>query len=184
MKKPAKKIVKTAPVQNTGNTWNIHEKALKELERGVHAIHKQNYSDALTHFQTIIEGFPEEKELLDRTQMYIRVCRSQMDEKKTAAHRKPEEMFYLGVLKANEARYDEAVEFLDRALQANPGDEKVHYVMASTRAQKGEHELALKHLQEAITLNATNRVYAQNDPDFEPIRGDDGFQNLIYPEEA
>jgi hypothetical protein len=56
--------------------------------------------------------------------------------------------------------------------------------MASTRALRGDREMAIRHLQEAITINATNRVYAQNDPDFEPIRGDDEFQNLIYPEEA
>jgi tetratricopeptide (TPR) repeat protein len=184
MKKAIKKVVKAQPATGTGNSWNIQEKAIKELERGLAQLHKQSYGEALTHFQAILDGYPLEKELLDRVKGYARICTGLLDEKKTTAQRRPEDMFYLGVMKANEARYDEAVEFLDRALQTAPRDEKVHYVMASTRALKGDRELALKHLQEAIELNATNRVYAQNDPDFEPIRGEDGFQNLIYPEEA
>lgn len=183
MKKATRKVVKPQPATGTGNSWNIQEKAIKEMERGLHSLHKQSYGEAVNHFQAILGGFPQEKELLDRAQMYLRVCRNMMQEKKSASNRKPEEMFYLGVMKANEASYDEAVEFLDRALQSNPRDDRAHYVMASTRALKGDRELALKHLQEAIGLNGTNRVYAQNDPDFEPIRGDDGFQNLIYPEE-
>src|SRR2546426_631406 len=71
----------------------------------------------------------------------------------------------------------------EKALQANPKDEKVHYVLASTLAAKGDRREALEHLREAIELNATNRIYARNDPDFEPLRDDENFQNLIHPEE-
>jgi tetratricopeptide (TPR) repeat protein len=183
MKKSSRKAPRPQPATGTGNSWNIQEKAIKEMERGLQSLHRQAFSEAQTHFQAIVDAFPQEKELLDRAAMYLRVCRNMMQEKKPASSRRPEELYYLGVMKANEACYDEAVELLDRALQANPRDERAHYVMASTRALKGDREMALRHLQEAIGLNATNRVYAQNDPDFEPIRGDDGFQNLIYPEE-
>src|SRR5262245_37273286 len=183
-KKATKKVVKTQPAKDTTNTWNIQEKAIKEMERGLQSLHKQNYTEALGHFEAIREGYPDEKELLDRAQVYARICQNMMGEKKAASNRKPEEMFYLGVMKANDANYEEAVDFLDRALQLNPKDDKAHYVMASTRALKGDREQALNHLKEAIDINATNRIYAQNDPDFEPIRSDDGFQNLIYPDEA
>ncbi|HKQ98985.1 MAG TPA: tetratricopeptide repeat protein, partial [Candidatus Polarisedimenticolia bacterium] len=175
MKKAPKKAVKAqAPVAPGGNTWAIQEKALKELERGVSLLHKQSFAEALPHFQAILEGFPQEKELVDRVQSYARICKTQID-KARPANAKPEDYFYLGVIRANEANYAEAVEFLDRALQVNPRDEKAHYVMASTRSMRGEREPAIKHLTEAITLNATNRYYAQNDPDFEPLRGDDDF---------
>jgi hypothetical protein len=56
--------------------------------------------------------------------------------------------------------------------------------MASTRALKGERDLALKHLQEAIALNTQNRFYAMNDQDFESIRDEEPFENLVYPNEA
>jgi len=184
MKKPTKKVVKTpaAPAAG-GNTWAIQEKALKELERGISLLHKQSYAEALPHFEAVAQGYPQEKELTDRVQMYARVCKNALARTKENTGR-PEDYFYLGVLKANEANYTEAVEFLDRALQVNPRDEKAHYVMASTRAQRGERDHAIKHLQEAIALNATNRYYAQNDPDFESLRGEDDFENLVHPEEG
>ena len=184
MKKAPKKVVKTPAAQAAGgNTWAIQEKALKELERGLSLLHKQSFAEALPHFQTILDGFPQEKELVDRVQSYARICKSQLERAKPSTA-KPEDYFYLGVMKANEANYAEAVEFLDRAIQVNPRDEKAHYVMASTRALRGEREPAIKHLTEAIALNVTNRNYAQNDPDFEPLRGDDDFENLVHPEEA
>lgn len=184
MKKATKKVAKPAAAPASGgNTWAIQEKALKELERGVSLLHKQAFAEALPHFEAILSGFPAEKELIDRVQSYARICRTNL-EKAKPSNAKPEDYFYLGVIKANEANYAEAVEFLDRALQVNPKDEKAHYVMASTRSMRGEREVAIKHLQEAIALNATNRNYAQNDPDFESLRGDDAFENLVHPEEA
>ncbi len=183
MKRAAKKVGKTAPAAATTSSWEIEEKALKELERGVAHLQKQNYNEALERFQAIVDSFPQEKELLDRVQVYIRICKGMIDHK-TPQPKKPEDFFYFGVIKANEADYDEAVKFLARALEVNPKDEKVHYVMASTLALKGERQDALKHLREAVELNATNRIYAKNDPDFEPLRDDENFQNLIHPEEA
>jgi tetratricopeptide (TPR) repeat protein len=183
MKKAAPRKPAKAPATTATNTWMIHEKALKEFERGVGLLQKQSYSEAIERFQAIVGSFPQEKELTDRAQVYLRICQNVL-ERKEPQPRKPEDFFYFGVIKANEANYDEAVKFLEKALQANPKDEKVHYVMASTLAAKGDRREALEHLREAIELNATNRIYARNDPDFEPIRDDDNFQNLIHPEEV
>jgi len=183
MKKAAPRKPAKAPATTATNTWMIHEKALKEFERGVGLLQKQSYSEAIERFQAIVGSFPQEKELTDRAQVYLRICQNVL-ERKEPQPRKPEDFFYFGVIKANEANYDEAVKFLEKALQANPKDEKVHYVMASTLAAKGDRREALEHLREAIELNATNRIYARNDPDFEPLRDDDNFQNLIHPEEV
>ena len=179
---PARKTAKTPASAPTANTWMIHEKALKEFERGVGLLQKQSYSEAMERFQTIVGSFPQEKELTDRANVYLRICQNVL-ERKDPQPRKPEDSFYYGVIKANEANYDEAVRHLEKALQANPKDEKVHYVLASTLAAKGDRREALEHLREAIELNATNRIYARNDPDFEPLRDDENFQNLIHPEE-
>ena len=166
----------------SGNAWDIQDKALKEFEKGIGLLHRQNYAEALERFETILDQYGGEKELADRTRSYVRICQSQLD-RKTSQPRKIDEFFYQGVMKANEADFDAAVGYLDRALQTNPKDEKVHYVLASTLALKGDRGEAVKHLREAIDLNVTNRIYARNDPDFEPIRDDESFQNLIYPEE-
>jgi len=183
MKKATPKKTTKAPAGTTTNTWMIHEKALKEFERGVGLLQKQSYSEALERFETIVGSFPQEKELTDRANVYLRICKSLID-RKDPQPRKPEDFFYYGVIKANQADYDEAVRLLEKALQSAPKDEKVHYVLASTLALKGDRREALEHLRSAIELNATNRVYARNDPDFEPLRDDDNFQNLIHPEEV
>src|SRR5262245_8361784 len=182
MKKAAPRKPAKAPVTTT-NTWMIPDKAPKEFERGLGLLQKQSYSEAIERFQAIVGSFPQEKELTDRAQVYLRICQNVL-ERKEPQPRKPEDFFYYGVIMANEANYDEAVKLLEKALQANPKDEKVHYVMASTLAAKGDRREALEHLREAIELNATNRIYARNDPDFEPLRDDDNFQNMIHPEEV
>ncbi|MCZ6695880.1 MAG: tetratricopeptide repeat protein [Acidobacteria bacterium] len=182
MTKSRKTSRSRASSRTSDNVWDIQDKALKEFERGVNLLHKRNYSDALVRFQLIMDQYPDEKELTDRTRCYIRICRSMLDSKGSQP-KKPEEFFYHGVMKANEADFDAAVGFLDRALQASPKDEKIYYVLASTLALKGDSGEAVKHLQKAIDLNATNRIFARNDPDFEQLRDNETFQNLIYPEE-
>jgi tetratricopeptide (TPR) repeat protein len=181
MRKAAKKGGKTQAPVPAANAW-ANEKAIKEFERGIGHLHRQNYAEAADHFKAVLEEYPAEKELSDRARVYTRICKGMLGPRQSHP-RSSEDYFYFGVMKANEAEYDEAVKLLARALEANPKDEKVHYVLASTLALKGERDVALKHLKEAIDLNATNRVYALNDPDFEPLRDDETFQNLIHPDE-
>ncbi len=182
MKKAAARKATKMSAGTPTNTWMIHDKALKEFERGVGLLQKQSYGEALERFQMIVGSFPQEKELTDRAHVYLRICQNLLEHKEPQP-RKPEDFFYYGVIKANEANYEEAARLLEKALEATPRDEKVHYVLASTLAAKGDRRQALEHLREAIELNATNRIYARNDPDFEPLRDDENFQNLIHPEE-
>lgn len=163
------------------NPWDIEDKALKEFEKALGLVHKKNYQEALDRFRGIVETYPRERELLDRANVYIRVCQGNM--KKGSNPKQPDALFYHGVMRANEADFDGAVGYLSRALEASPKDERVLYVMASTLALKGERQDAIKHLRDAVQINPTNRIHARNDPDFEPLRDDESFQDLIYPEE-
>ena len=183
MKKSTKKVTRPGPNAPSTNPWMIQDKALKELERGMQNLHKQEYSEALQNFKTIIDGFPEDKELLDRARIYQQICAARI-KPAPETPKDPANLFYLGVMKANEADFDGAVGYLELALQSSPEDEKIHYVLASTLALKGERGPAVDHLKRAIDLNTLNRIHARNDPDFEPIRDDDALQSLLYPEEA
>jgi len=183
MKKSTKKVTRPAPNAVPTNSWMIQDKALKELERGVNHLHAQQYTEALKSFTAIVDGFPEDKELIDRARVYQRICESRM-KGEPEAPKDPSDLFYLGVMRANDADFEGAVGYLEKALQSSPQDEKIHYVLASTLALKGEREPAVNHLKQAIELNTLNRIHARNDPDFEPIRDDDALQNLLYPEEA
>jgi tetratricopeptide (TPR) repeat protein len=183
MTKSTKKVSRTAPKGLPTNPWMIQDKALKELERGMNHLHKQQYAEALKNFKTIIDGYSEDKELIDRALVYKRICETRM-KGEPATPKDSANLFYLGVMRANEADFDGAVGYLQKALEVSPEDEKIHYVLASTLALKGERQTAVNHLKQAIDRNALNRIHARNDPDFEPIRDDDALQNLLYPEEA
>ena len=54
----ARKGSKSPATAAPANTWMIHEKALKEFERGVGLLQKQSYSEALERFQTIVTACP------------------------------------------------------------------------------------------------------------------------------
>lgn len=183
MTKSTKKVTRPASKAVPNNPWMIQDKALKELERGVNHLHKQQYAEALKNFTTIIDGYAEDKELIDRARLYGNICQNRL-KGEPEIPKDTANLFYLGVMRANEADFDGAIDYLQKALETSPEDEKIHYVLASTLALKGERQTSVDHLKQAIDRNALNRIHARNDPDFEPIRDDDALQNLLYPEEA
>ena len=179
MKKGAKKPSRTSAAKAVPtNSWMIHDKAIKELERGVNHLHKQQYSEALSNFKSIVDEYPEEKELKDRAKVYVRICETRL-ERKTGIPNDPQDLFYLGVFKANEAAYDEAVGYLERALQSSPKDEKIHYVLASTLALKGERGGAGQKLPSIDDLRHSLNSSHQGDLRRQ-IVVDDGIQLVLH----
>jgi tetratricopeptide (TPR) repeat protein len=71
--------------------------------------------------------------------------------------------------------YQEAKERLERVLERHPNAAGIVYNLACAEARLGETEAALEHLGRAIEINAKFREDAQDDPDFESIRGDPRF---------
>ena len=92
----ARKGSKSPATAAPANTWMIHEKALKEFERGVGLLQKQSYSEALERFQTIVTGFPQEKELTDRAQAYTRICRNLLDQRDVGLEARAQHAINLG----------------------------------------------------------------------------------------
>ena len=178
-KKEIKKSKKAG--QKTAVALSVHaEQALQEYDRALQLLRKQEFAGAADGFKAILKNHPQEKEIADRCRVYLRVCERDLGEKVMPLKR-VEDYYYQGVLECNRQRYDEALKHLDRALKMNPKDDRVLYVLAATQALKGEREQALSSLKEAIDLNATNRIHAQNDPDFETLREDDAFLDLVLP---
>src|SRR5262249_27468855 len=48
--------------------------AVAVYERGVQALQRHDFQGAAVHFRTVVENFPEERELLERARLYLRVC--------------------------------------------------------------------------------------------------------------
>jgi len=176
-KKEIKKSKKAG--QKTASSLSVHAgQALQSYEQALQKLRGKHYAEAVEGFKAILKGHPEEKEIGDRCRVYLRVCERDMAEKVLPLKR-VDDYYYQGILEGNRQQYDEALKHLDRALKMDPGDDRVLYALASARALKGDREQALSTLKEAIDKNPLNRIQAQNDPDFDPLRDDDAFIDMV-----
>jgi tetratricopeptide (TPR) repeat protein len=76
----------------------------------------------------------------------------------------------------------EHAEAADRAqelIAANPEDARLLYNVACCESLAGRTEDAVEHVRRAIELAGEVRELAAGDPDFDPIRGEPGFRELV-----
>jgi tetratricopeptide (TPR) repeat protein len=74
--------------------------------------------------------------------------------------------------------YGRAIELLDETLAANPGNEGVLYNLACCESLAGRADDALEHLRAAVA-HERFRTLAQTDGDFDPLRADPRFVELV-----
>ena len=75
--------------------------------------------------------------------------------------------------------YAQAVERGREAIEASPQYALLCYNLACCESLPGENTEALVHLRRAIELSERFRDYAKNDSDFDAIRDEPGFKELI-----
>ena len=152
--------------------------ALAMYENGVRALQRHDYQAAATQFRAIMERYPEERELQERSHLYLRVC-----ERETARRPQtpstPQERVYAATVALNAGDTATALDHLQRALSDSPDSDHAHYIMSVALAAKGDSGQALEHLRQAISLNPENRALARQDPDLEPLRVVEEFRELL-----
>lgn len=72
-------------------------------------------------------------------------------------------------------RFDDARAIFDEALDEHPGHPSLLYNLACVEARGGRSEAALEHLRQALEAQPALAERAREDPDFETIRGAEGF---------
>ena len=156
--------------------------ALEAFEKGLRALGKKDYERAGDVFQELIESYPDERDLLERARAYKAVCERAMTESKRAPFKPKtfEEMVQYGVFLHNRGEYEEALKHLRQAAELHPKNEHAQYCLAATAARAGDTPTALKALRSAIAAGPANRAQARSDPDFDPIRDDEGFVEIVY----
>jgi tetratricopeptide (TPR) repeat protein len=152
--------------------------AVAIYERGVQALQRHDYAAAAESFRAVLERYPEERELLERAVLYLRVC-----ERETArqppAPRTPAERVYAATLALNSGDHAAAHDHLQRALSEDPESDHAHYTMAVLLGMRAQVDEALVYLKNAIGLNQENRSLARQDPDLEPVRGHQNFAAVL-----
>jgi tetratricopeptide (TPR) repeat protein len=85
----------------------------------------------------------------------------------------------LGWCYKREGRLDLAIEALEEALAVDPGEAIVHYNLACYWSLNNNVQLALDFLGQAFDLSPRFRDLVADEPDFDPIRDEPGFQALV-----
>jgi len=152
--------------------------ALAMYENGVRALQRHDYPGAAIQFRAIMERYPEERELQERSHLYLRVCERETA-RRPATPQTPQEQVYAATVALNAGDTAAALEHLRRALSGAPDSDHAHYIMSVALTARGDSGQAVEHLRQAIRLNPENRALARQDPDLEPLRFTDEFRDLV-----
>jgi tetratricopeptide (TPR) repeat protein len=153
--------------------------AVAIYERGVQALQRHDFGGAANYFRTVLDRYPEERELLERARLYLRVCERETSRQPPADVKTPEERVYAATVALNSGDHSGALDHLQRALGEDPESDHAHYIMAVALGMRNRADEALEHLQQAIALNPENRGLAKQDPDLDSIRDHGRFRDAL-----
>ena len=154
-----------------------HVQALGRYEQAVAALQHREFETAAALFGQVIDDFPAERQLHERSRRYLSVCRRESQEAFT-----PEtldERVYAATLALNAGRHDDALRHLDAAQRQSPDSDRVQYMLALARADRGDLQTAGAHLLRSIELNPENRHVARREPSLELLREDEAIQEAL-----
>ena len=150
--------------------------SLENFAEGMKLLGEKDLSSAAERFEKVIAE-TDGRHLRDRARQFLAICRNHLDQDDNV-----EDLFLAAVVKKKRwpaGRSEEPVR--SRRLR---GLKKFTYLKASIEALAGNEDEALELLEKAIDLEPKNRVHAFHDPDFEDLRGHEGFTALINPPQA
>ena len=156
---------------------NSDLKALATYERAVKALQQRRYTQAAAHFRKVLDNFPDESELHERSRRYL--AASERASQPSPTPETVEDRLYAATLALNSGLQDEALRYLNVCAKERPDSDHVQYMLAVARADAGDLPAAAGHLLRAIELNPDNRFLARNEPSFDRLRDDHAVQRAL-----
>ena len=157
-------------------------RAVELFERAVKALGKRDYERARDHLDTLISSHPEERDVLERARAYRALCERALERRPPFRPKTFEDLLNYGVYLHNRGEFQEALKYLHQAAEIHPRNEHVLYCIAAASARSGDTAAAIKALRSAISVSPASRAQARSDSDFDPIREEDEFIALVYPQ--
>jgi outer membrane protein assembly factor BamD (BamD/ComL family) len=179
--KPTKELpqeVEPRPQAELPSQRSTYVEAVALYERGLAALQKHAYAQAIDLLESVLRQYPEERELQERVRLYLNICQRQAT-RQEASPQTIDERLYAATLAINGGLYDQAIAHLRLVRDEDPDNDHAIYMLAVAHAQRDEHAEAVAHLERAIALNPENRALARTDPDLEPLRDDDAFRAAL-----
>ncbi|HEY2435389.1 MAG TPA: tetratricopeptide repeat protein [Vicinamibacterales bacterium] len=147
-------------------------------ERGLQALQRRDFAASAEALRNVIERYPDERELLERARLYLKVCERELEPKEPQP-KTPDEWVYAGTVALNAGDETTALRHVQRALTDDPRHEHARYLVAVISTRRGDTGTALDHLREAVSLNPENRARARQDPELESLREDATFKSIV-----
>jgi len=155
-----------------------YQKALSLYSQGIKDFRRRDLEKAVSSFESLIEKFPEEHELVDRARVYLTIC--QKSQKKESVNLKTvEDYLFYAQMKINQADYEGSLKLLEKALEFKKEEARIYYLMAIAYVLSNSLEESLEALKKAIQKDKSLAVLAQNETDFEPLWEDKRFKVLV-----
>jgi tetratricopeptide (TPR) repeat protein len=179
---------KQAPRQGSAETARSggsesYDAAVKEFAAALELFQKGHLQEARDRFAKLAAASGDEYRLAEQSRTYTTICDRRLAPE-TGAPRTADELYRAAVGLANAGHLDEAEGLLDKAVDLRPGEATYLYARASVHAMKGNADRAAKDLRRSLELDARLRHQAANDPDFERVRDEAVFIDVIEPTPA
>ncbi|MDQ2676982.1 MAG: hypothetical protein M3Y34_09250 [Actinomycetota bacterium] len=91
----------------------------------------------------------------------------------------PFEHWYAAIQAREEGDLERAYETIAAGFEDYPGHPRIHFELACLRSLQGRREETLEHLRAAIAGEPRSAKWAREDSDFDALRDDDEFAELV-----
>jgi tetratricopeptide (TPR) repeat protein len=177
-----KPLTRTAPAKPRNIA--AYEAAVAEFATASELFGKGQFAEAKTHFDAVADAASAEEPILaDRARTYASICGSKIATP-DAGGTDAESFYHRGVVAVNAGRLDEAWALLEKAIALRPGDASILYARASVRGLQGNADGAASELKRALAIDPTFRYQAASDSDFDAVRDEAAFIDVIEPSHA
>ena len=154
--------------------------ALELFQKGMEALQRHAYKPARETFRALLDRFPNEGALVERTRLYLGLCERELGRRQPNP-RTVEERLAVATAALNSADDALAERLVRSVLAEDPGQDLALYLMAVVEARRGEGEAAVSFLTRAATVSPEVRAQARYDSDFEILRHLECYRALIDP---
>jgi len=175
--KPVPIVAPPPPAPPPPRKPTYHE-AVAMYERGLQALQRRDFAASADALRTVIERYPDERELLERARLYLKVCERELEPKEPTP-KTADEWVYAATVALNQGDEANALLHLQRALTADPRHDHAHYMMAVSSARRNDVSAALDHLRRSVSLNPENRSIARQDPELDSLRENPAFKTAL-----